>query len=90
MSENTEAFAVGEVAVIAVSYLPEFPVGMEVTVLRVHGAPGSEFEYVIHESRHDVVCASRRCLRKKRPPPKREEVGDWELCPWQPRVEVAT
>jgi hypothetical protein len=29
-----------------------------------------------------------RYLRKKRLPPPREEVGEWDLCPWQPAKRV--
>jgi len=29
-------------------------------------------------------------LRKRRPPPKREEVGEWDLCPWQPERREST
>lgn len=67
-------FQVGEVAVIAYSILPEFPVGMEVTVLRI-SARFIGTHYVIHEDETSIVYAAERCLRKKRPP------QDWvKLC----------
>lgn len=67
-------FQVGEVAIIVYSALPEFPVGTEVTVLRI-SRRFIETHYVIHEDNLSVVYAAERCLSKKRPP------QDWvKLC----------
>lgn len=42
-----------------------------------------------------VFCCEFACLRKKPPPADRQQLGRWDLCPWQPKkvrepVEVKT
>jgi len=80
-------FKVGDVAVIVYSALPWYPVGTEVTILEIVGPPYSSEEYLVDRMPDGcLVYAGRRCLRKKRPPDevKREELGEWDLCPWKP------
>ena len=65
------------------------PIGTECTVIGVN--PASNYPYqldLIAGSRlGNVHCwACENCIEfKPRPPPPREELGSWELCPWQPR-----
>jgi hypothetical protein len=47
--------------------------------------------YLIRASDGFQVEVGEVCLRKIEPPPQREELGEWELCPWQPKhLEVRT
>jgi hypothetical protein len=88
-------FHVGEVAIITESYIPEFPVGSEVTILEVCDPPPYEnagFQYVIARPNYDVlpghtitIYGNDACLRKKPPPDvDREPLGRWDECPWSP------
>jgi hypothetical protein len=62
-------FVVGEVAVVAYSLLPAYPVGTEVTILAVPSPAFSpSHQYLIHDGPRDQVYACDQCLRKKRPP----------------------
>jgi hypothetical protein len=82
-------FTVGEVAIITNSSMREFPVGSEVTILEVSGNL-PPMQYLVHTDAHGTrIYASDNCLRKKQPPDnqrQREAIGEWELCPWRPKV----
>lgn len=41
------------------------------------------------KAKHGDWAVEPKYLRKKRPPPPREDVGSWDLCPWQPAKVVA-
>lgn len=84
-------FSVGEVAIIAFSVFESYPVGSEVTILEVRHDGPLGLRYVIDRYRDEwgdlfLFTAEESSLRKKRPPDdiKREETGDWDLCPWRP------
>jgi hypothetical protein len=81
-------FEVGEIAVITRSLMPQFPVGMEVTILEICEPFQADLgcQYVIWREEGLAICANDECLRKKRPP---EELGEWELCPWRPKAVPA-
>lgn len=40
--------------------------------------------YLVRWADEEITCALPEQLRRK-PPPQREEIGEWELCPWQPK-----
>lgn len=44
--------------------------------------------YRIRASDGKIFCALPENLRKKRLPPPREELGEWDLCPWKPALPV--
>lgn len=81
-------FQIGEVAVIKYTRHADYPVGMEITILDIRTNEEFGEHYVIDEwTDGTTVIATDINLRKKRPPDsqrKREEIGDWELCPWRP------
>lgn len=79
---------VGDVAIVVYSRMFEFPVGCEVVLLaECPGCTHPEHNngcWIIRPEPF-VVSATRKCLRKKRPPQNDcNELGSWELCPWQP------
>jgi len=93
----TERFRIGEIAILVLQpgetpnrcWLPY--IGQEVEV--VGALRKREFRNCDSVAAHVVLARDGRrfgaqpCnLRKKRlPPTPREEVGEWELCPWQPK-----
>lgn len=84
-------FAVGEIAIVTVSKIEEFPVGCEVEILAVYDPPlWGDCQYLVYEefvSFRGVrqVWANDSCLKKKNPP---EETTDWEeiekISGWNP------
>ncbi len=83
-------FSVGEVAIIAFSVLAQYPVGKEVTILEIDES-SLEWKYLIDRTHGPLgkpftIWGNDWTLCKKRPPDdiKREETGDWDLCPWRP------
>lgn len=83
-----ESFSVGDVCEIVESALYPHHIGLEVTVMgelrAVAGWPG-----VFHEIRYPdggTGDARPQCLRKKRPPPTREQTSTWDdVIVWRPR-----
>lgn len=89
---------VGEIAVvIGYTEYPEF-LGDEVEIVGGLGyyhshSKKSGRRYFVHGyrvKRSNGYAIYRRQSLKRRPPPvvQREETGEWELCPWQPRSAV--
>lgn len=91
-----ETFEIGEVAIFQNAVIDASKNGLECTVigeLRVRhwvwshtGQEDSGMAYRIQWPDGYTNAAYPNQLRKRRPPePPRQEVGDWELCPWQPK-----
>ena len=59
---------------------------------RTYDCPRGTFTqpcYLVRWSDGRVTCARPHQLMRI-PPPKREDVGEWELCPWRPAVRHPT
>ena len=98
-------FKVGDVVIIRMCRCDGYPtrqehLGREVTIIGVSpsglpGWPKAVYETDMphcsapHVWAHHWGCDN--CFElKRRPPVKREELGSWDLCPWQPkRVTVS-
>lgn len=90
-----ERFRIGEIAILVLTPGDELLdywapyVGQEVEVvdgLRKRRCTNGETipVYVVQSSDGQRFGAMPCNLRKKRPPPLREPLGEWDLCPWQP------
>lgn len=87
-------FKVGDVCVVVPcpcrTGSPSVHVGKECRVLSIdpNDRSGAFYETDIPSTaghplyRNCWACDT--CLELKKPPPSREQLGDWELCPWRP------
>lgn len=90
----SDTFEVGEVALVNKADSPWY--GREVTVtgplrittyLDIHTGviwPAEPCYDITLSWKPGPYVSPPRFLRKKRPPPKKEDIGEWELCPWRP------
>lgn len=60
--------------VTLISYLGQMP---------VHGGWQEDF-WFIDAQINGFPCVAAECRLQKLPPPKQQELGNWEECPWSP------
>jgi len=94
-----ERFRIGEIAILILAP-GEIPhpdwapyIGQEVEVVgglrkRQFKGAGPASAYVVRSQDGRKFGAQPINLRKKRLPPPREELGEWDLCPWKPAQHV--
>lgn len=85
-----ESFKVGDLCEIIEDAFRRTRVGRQCTVMS-DLRPHPHYSYImIHDivlqGDSEILWAQPECLRKITPPPKREDVGEWDLCPWRPSV----
>lgn len=91
----TDKFEIGEVAIYVRPGSPSF--GVELTVCSkqlVFSAIDDRTGKRVRSIGYQVDCpqldskfrwfANAKHLRKKPRPPERQELGEWDLCPWRP------
>lgn len=99
-----DTFSVGEIAILNVPAYRDRRAddkltanGDEVTVLsacdaRLVNTGDSTVHmrtYIVAHPNGTTYAAPPEWLKKRKPPPQREDVGSWDLCPWQPAKVVA-
>lgn len=96
-----ERFRIGEIAILVLAQ-GEVPhpdwisyIGQEVEIVgglrkrRFRKTPEAS-AYLVRAQDGRKFGAQPVNLRKKRLPPPREELGEWDLCPWQPSVSTVS
>lgn len=94
-----ERFRIGEIAILVLqpSEIPHPDwapyIGKEVEIVgalqRREFRSGDSVAAHVVRSQDGRKFGAQPCnLRKKRLPPPREQIGDWDLCPWQPSVST--
>ena len=92
----SESFQVGEIAIVVP--FANCPIaGHEVEIIEPaaerewEAVPSGDYKsgiaYVVRHPDFPRFCIRPPHLKKKRLPPPREDVGSWDLCPWQPAKE---
>lgn len=90
----SESFRVGEIVIYHGCVRTPEVNGLECTIVdvpRSHDWTNPDgsitkagYYRTLTQGETEVAQSPPRVLRRKRPPPKREETGEWDLCPWQP------
>lgn len=94
-----DTFDIGEVALVVgppagLNNDHGFQEGDEVTVveglkIRQFGHGERLWSYVVTRDGRRYRAVP-EWLRKRRLPPQRQEIGEWELCPWRPSVSTVS
>jgi hypothetical protein len=94
-----EKFEIGEIAVLIGTVNFHEYLGQDVEIIgglemrniytsRDRMESYDALRYLVITSNGHRLAVRPEYLRKKRPPPQRQELGEWELCPWKPAQPV--